>query len=237
MLAPVPARRVEPAEEQLDNSGPQLQLVKSRLELPLHTMLKRLVELRNRDLRDHEQRVGRYASILCRDLNLDPEFSEAIRQACSFHDLGKVVLPDAIIVKPSALTCEEWDVVRQHCALGYEILKHGTDPITRVAATVALTHHESFDGLGYPCGLKGYAIPLEGRIAGVCDVYDALREHRVYRPGLTHEEAMHIMLHGDGNTRPTQFDPDVMRAFARNAHRYAELFDEYQHEAQADSVG
>jgi HD-GYP domain-containing protein (c-di-GMP phosphodiesterase class II) len=204
---------------------------------PALTILRCLIELRNNDLEDHEQRLGRYAFVLCKDLSLDPEFGHAMRQACSFHDLGKVVLPDAILLKPAALTADEWDIMCRHCALGYEILKHGTDSITRMAAKIALTHHEGFDGSGYPSGLKGYSIPLEGRIATVCDVYDALREHRVYRPGLSHEEAMHIMLHGDGNTRPTQFDPDVLRVFASNSYRYADLFEEYQEKLSARKAG
>lgn len=151
-----------------------------------------------------------------------------MRQACSFHDLGKIVLPDAILFKPTALMPDEWSIMCSHSQLGHDILKHGAGTITKLAASIALTHHECFDGSGYPHGLQGNEIPLEGRIAKVCDVYDALREHRVYRPGLTHEHAMDIILKGDGHTSPTQFDPQVLQAFAGHSYCYAELFEEYQ---------
>jgi len=204
MSRAIPMRATEIDGEQRAGRNCSSHLVQSAPGISATLMLKRLLELRSSDLRDHEQRLGRYAYVLCKDLRLDPEFSDAMRLACSFHDLGKVVLPDAILLKPAALTAAEWEVMCQHCELGYEILRHGTDPISRMAAKIALTHHENFDGFGYPSGLTGYNIPLEGRIASVCDVYDSLREDRVYRPGLTHDEAMDTMLHGDGRTRPTQ---------------------------------
>ncbi len=193
--------------------------------MPELLMLRHLIELRNGNLRDHERRLGRYAVVLCRELNLSPEFTYAMGQACSFHDLGKVVLPDAVLLKPSALTPDEWAIMRSHSQLGHDILKHGTNPVTRLAASIALTHHECFDGSGYPHGLRGDGIPLEGRIACICDVYDALREDRVYREGLTHEHALDIILKGDCRTRPTQFDPQVLQAFLNNSYRYSELFD------------
>lgn len=204
------------------------ELIERLTHMPALTMLRRLIELRNGNLQGHEQRLGRYASTLCSDLNLDPEFGHAMGQACSFHDLGKVVLPDAVFLKPGALTPSERSIMRNHCLLGHEILKQGKGTIIKLAASVALTHHECFDGSGYPSGLQGDNIPMEGRIASICDVYDALREHRVYRQGLTHEHAMDIILKGDGHTRPTQFDPQVRQAFANHSYRYAELFEELQ---------
>lgn len=191
-------------------------------------LLRKLVRLRNIGLDGHNQRVGQYAAVLCQSLNLDPGLAQAIEQACSLHDLGKVVLPDIILLKPTALTSDEWAVMRDHSAFGYEILKYGTDPVTKLSASVALTHHEYFNGSGYPHGLQGRQIPLEGRIASICDVYDALRESRVYRRGLGHREAMAIILEGDAHTNPNQFDPDLLRAFADQSHRYAELFDQYR---------
>jgi putative two-component system response regulator len=191
-------------------------------------LLRRLVRLRNVDLDGHGQRVGQYAAFLCQSLNLDQGFAEEMGQACSLHDLGKVVLPDGILLKPTALTSDEWTVMRGHSAFGYEILKDGTDPITRLSACVALTHHECFDGSGYPHGLQGRDIPLEGRIVSICDVYDALRANRVYRRGLEHHEAMEIILEGDTHTSPSQFDPDLLRVFAHQSERFAELFDQHR---------
>ena len=199
--------------------------------MPELAMLKRLAELRSGGLENHEQRIGLYAYVLCQTLNLDPQFSNAMRQACSFHDLGKVVLPDAILLKSTALTPDEWGIMCTHSSLGHDILKHGTGAITKLAASIALTHHECFDGSGYPSGLQRYEIPLEGRIATICDVYDALREDRVYRRGLTHEDAMSIILKGDGRTAPAQFDPQVLQAFAGHSYRYARLFEEYQEQS------
>jgi len=198
--------------------------------MPELAMLKQIVEMRSLGLRDHEQRLGRYAAELCGALDLDPGFTAAMSQACSFHDLGKIVLPDSILLKPTALTPNEWDVMRSHSQLGHDILKHGVGAVTELAASVALTHHESFDGSGYPRGLRGNEIPLEGRIAHICDVYDALREHRVYRRGLTHERTMDIILKGDDQTSVMQFDPQVLQAFAAHAGRYATLFEEYEKE-------
>lgn len=193
--------------------------------MPELAMLRRLVELCSGGLEHHEQRIGHYAFVLCHALNLDPAFGDAMRQACSFHDVGKLVLPDAILLKPTALTPDEWDVMCSHSQLGHEILRHGTGAIAKLAASIALTHHECFDGSGYPNGLRAYDIPLEGRIATVCDVYDALREDRVYRPGLTHEHAMDVMLNGDGRTEPAQFDPQMLQAFAGQSQLYAQMFD------------
>ncbi len=187
-------------------------------------VLKRLVGLRNVGLHAHNHRVGQYAAFLCDCLELDPNLATAIGHACSLHDLGKVVLPNSVLLKPTALTSGEWSIMRNHSALGHEILQNDTDPVMKLSASVALTHHKSFDGSGYPHGLRQFEIPLEGRIASICDVYDALREDRVYRPGLTHEAAMHIMMKGDGQTSPSQFDPDLLRVFASGHQRYAELF-------------
>lgn len=199
--------------------------------MPELAMLRHLIELRSGSLENHEQRIGHYAALLCNALNLDPGFGDAMRQACSFHDVGKVVLPDNVLLKPTALTPNEWSIMRSHSQLGYDILKRGTSTISKLAASIALTHHECFDGSGYPNGLLAYDIPLEGRIATVCDVYDALREDRVYRRGLTHEHTMDVILNGDCRTKPTQFDPQVLQAFACTSHLYAKLFEEYQEQA------
>jgi putative two-component system response regulator len=117
--------------------------------------------------------------------------------------------------------------MRTHCALGASILATGTSPYTHMGAEIALNHHESWDGSGYPNGLKATTIPLSARIMQICDVYDALRSQRPYKPSLTHARAVEIITQGDGRTLPTQFDPLALGCFIEQADRFASIYDEH----------
>jgi putative two-component system response regulator len=125
------------------------------------------------------------------------------------HDVGKVALPDNVLFKPGALTAEERTLMQSHAEIGYRILAGSRAELLRLAASIAWTHHERLDGDGYPRGLRGDAIPIEGRIAAVADVFDALTRDRVYRRRFTREQAMEMIHDGRGS----QFDPEVIDAF------------------------
>jgi putative two-component system response regulator len=141
------------------------------------------------------------------------------------HDVGKIGVPDAILLKPGPLTDEEWVLMQSHTKIGYDILRHGRTSFTRMGAEIALSHHERWDGTGYPKKLKGEEIPLSGRIMNICDQYDAMRSKRPYKPAFGHAKVVEILSRGDRRTQVAHFDPDVHAAFIRYADRFAEIFD------------
>jgi HD-GYP domain-containing protein (c-di-GMP phosphodiesterase class II) len=148
--------------------------------------------------------------------------------AARLHDIGKVTLSDKILNKSGPLDATEWDAMREHPRLGFDILCRSDDSFVRTAALVALCHHERWDGSGYPDGLAGEEIPPEARIVVVCDVYHALREARPYKSPLGHEQALTIILDGDesGRTRPSHFDPIVYAAFKTHSDLIRNAFEE-----------
>jgi putative two-component system response regulator len=157
----------------------------------------------------HVNRVGRYAGLTAKALGLEWARCSELASSCRLHDIGKLGVPNRILLKPAALTPGERRIVEQHAAIGYRILAGSGSELLDLAATIALTHHERFDGGGYPHGLVGEEIPLAGRIAAVADVYDALTSRRVYRDALPPSEATALMRAASGS----QFDPDVLDAF------------------------
>ncbi len=166
-------------------------------------------EFRNEETGDHVRRMGLYAAALAEAFGWKETDVGDIILAAPMHDIGKVAVPDAILMKPGRLTAEEFDKIKEHSAVGAQILGHSNSPLLRMAREIALSHHEKWDGSGYPNGLAGGAIPLSGRITAVCDVYDALVSERVYRPALPEEDALAIMTKGRG----THFDPQVFACF------------------------
>lgn len=184
--------------------------------------------MRSKALYEHDRGVGILTGALCRVLGLESGFAAKLQYAAGLHDIGKVTLPDAIIEKESPLDAVEWEIVRQHPQFGFEILKNSQDPTIKLAATVALHHHERWDGTGYPDGLAGKAIPRAARIVAICDIYHALREMRPYKQPQSHERAMSIILEGDesGRTSPTHFDPTVLAAFGSHFDLIREVYEE-----------
>ncbi len=171
--------------------------------------LARLVELRDEETGHHLQRMSSYCEILARKLNLPAARCEQVRLASQLHDTGKVAIPDAILRKPGKLTAEERATIETHAQIGYEMLAGSSSEVVQLGAQIARTHHEQWDGHGYPLGLTGEAIPLEGRIAAVADVFDALTSTRVYRPAFPVSKALETM----EEERGTHFDPAVLDAF------------------------
>jgi putative two-component system response regulator len=166
------------------------------------------VEARDPETATHISQMSQLCRDVALELRLPREHCELIRIASAMHDVGKIGIPDNILLKPGKLTPAERTVMEEHAEIGYRILVGSRSELLQLAALIAFTHHERFDGSGYPRGIRGVAIPLEGRIAAVADVYDALTRDRVYRPRMTHDEAMTIMEEGRG----THFDPEVLDA-------------------------
>lgn len=158
----------------------------------------------------HIKRVSEYSRIIATQLGLDPEQVETIRIASTMHDVGKLLIPSEILEKPGKLTDEEYAVIKTHTTLGGALLKNVEGEEMQKSRTIALQHHERYDGKGYPEGIKGENISLDGRIVAVADVYDALTSRRSYKNAWTENDAYTEILKGRG----TQFDPNVVDAFA-----------------------
>ena len=199
-------------EEELHQAIVQLRRSETELEVSREEMIRRLawaIEFRDTATGRHTERMGRYCFVLARRLGLDEERCELIRVASGLHDIGKIAIPDSILLKAGELTLEERRLAERHTVIGHTILAGSASPLLELAATIALAHHEWFDGAGYPNGLTGEEIPLEGRIAAVADVFDALTSDRPYRPARSADEAFAVMTSGRG----TQFDPLLLDLF------------------------
>jgi putative two-component system response regulator len=166
-------------------------------------------EFRSHETGQHIVRMSLYSALLARLHGFDAERAELIRIASPMHDVGTIGIPDRILLKPGPLTDEERQVMETHAEIGYRILTGSGVELLDLAALMALTHHERLDGAGYPRRLAGEEIPVEGRIAAVADVFDALTSDRVYRPAYRPEEARALMLEDRG----TQFDPRLLDLF------------------------
>ncbi len=166
-------------------------------------------ETRSRETGYHVKRVAEYSYLLARLYGLGEEEAYLLKQASPMHDIGKVAIPDTVLNKPGALTPEEFETMKTHAALGYEMLRHSQRPILKASALVALTHHEKYDGSGYPQGLKGEAIPIFGRITAIADVFDALGHDRVYKKAWDDEKIFALFRAERGG----HFDPVLVDLF------------------------
>ena len=157
----------------------------------------------------HIRRTGLLSELLAKAAGWSSAEAEQIRLAAPMHDVGKIGIPDAILRKAGKLSADEFEIIKRHTLIGAEMLAGSSVPMLQMAETIALNHHERWDGEGYPAGLVRHAIPESARIVSIVDVYDALTHDRVYRPALPQEEALQIMQQGAG----TQFDPLLLAAF------------------------
>jgi putative two-component system response regulator len=219
------------------------ELIRSRQEA-IHC-LARAGEYRDDDTGHHVTRVGRYSALIATELGFPQEAIDLIEQAAQLHDVGKIGIPDAILHKPGKLDPQEFDFIKEHCGIGRRIinplsheetirLKSHTSvglqimgstnsPVLKLAAVIAATHHEKWDGSGYPKGLAGNAIPIEGRIVAVADVFDALSSARPYKEAFPIEKCLKILTDGRG----AHFDPRVLDAFMRRMDDVIRICKEY----------
>ena len=172
----------------------------------------------------HVTRISYFCRALAEHMGLDAEFVDCIFYASPMHDIGKIGIPDHILLKPGSFLPEEWEVMKTHATLGAKILENGTSTYLRMGAEIALNHHERWDGGGYPNGKQGEDIPLAARLMSICDQYDALRSKRPYKPPFDHDKTMKIITEGDGRTMPDHFDPMVLTSFKECAEIFQKIY-------------
>jgi putative two-component system response regulator len=172
-------------------------------------------EFRDDDTREHTRRVGRTSGLIARLLGLERDEVELITIAAPLHDVGKIGVPDRILLKPGKLTDQEFEIMQRHVEIGRSILSGSDAPVLEMSAQIASSHHEWWDGRGYLAGLAGTEIPIAGRIVAVADVFDALTHDRPYKEAWTVEAALEEIRSLSGR----QFDPDVVEAFETLNHR------------------
>jgi putative two-component system response regulator len=176
------------------------------------TSLGQAGEFKDNETGAHVRRMGRYAEILARRIGWSELACQAMRNTAPMHDIGKIAIPDAILLKPGKLDPAEWEVMKTHPQRGVEIIGAGRSGLMQMAARIALHHHEKWDGGGYPAGLAGQAIPIEGRIVAIADVYDALMSHRPYKQPWPLAEVIDYIREQSGR----HFDPELVTLFLQS---------------------
>lgn len=180
-------------------------------------------EYRDDETGYHVLRISKYCEVLSRAAGLSEEETWLLSKASPLHDIGKIGIPDSILLKPGRLTPEEFEVMKKHAEIGGHILKNANSRVLQVAETVANSHHEKWDGSGYPRGLAGEEIPLMGRITAVADVFDALTMKRCYKPAFTLEASVNIITEGRGK----HFDPRMVDIFLERLPEFVAIQKEY----------
>ncbi len=203
-----------------------LERSEKELRLSREETIQRLAiaaEYRDSATAQHIQRMSHYCEMLARRYGLTSERCDLIRTASPMHDIGKIGTPDHVLLKPGKFTQEEFNVIAQHAEIGYRILGGSDAEILKVAATIAWTHHERWDGSGYPRKLKGETIPIEGRIAAIADAFDALTTQRVYKPAFELNHAVELM----SKHRGEHFDPELLDVFFASIDDIKRIHEQY----------
>ena len=203
----------------LDNKMLTQELVETQKEII--ATLGEVIETRSGETGLHVQRVGEIARLLAEHLDFDPLRRELLLFAAPLHDIGKVGISDTILNKPGKLDPEEYEIIKTHAAIGYEILKSSKRPVLKMGARICLEHHEWWNGQGYPGGLSGEDIAIEARICALADVLDALRSKRIYKDAIPLDDALKVIAAGRG----TQFEPRLVDILLENRSDLADIYD------------
>lgn len=185
-------------------------------------------EYKDEETGSHLRRIGLYTKFLAEELGLPSEIIEMLFITSPMHDLGKISIPDKILLKHGPLTPVEFEVVKTHTVVGAKILRGSDSEFLKISEKIALSHHERWNGTGYPYGLKGEEIPMESRILSVADQYDAIRSRRPYKEPVDHMTAYKILTEGDGKSTPEQFDPVILELFKKHHKKFNEIYESIQ---------
>lgn len=188
-------------------------------QIDLIQRLGRAAEYKDNETGMHVQRMSHYSYVLALASGIDEESANELMLAAQMHDLGKIAIPDSILLKPGRLDDDEFKQMKAHTQIGADILSNPRSQLVALAYSIAMTHHEKWDGSGYPKGLKGLDIPLEGRIAAVADVFDALTSERPYKAAWSIEDAVRLLEQESGK----HFDPDLVRLFVQELPKIIDI--------------
>lgn len=186
-------------------------------------ILGKTAEYKDPETNAHTQRVAHYCKLLAKAHNLDEEFQDLIFYASPFHDIGKIGIPDKVLLKPGKLDDEEFVIMKTHSQIGYEILKNSKSKYLKAGGIIAYNHHERYDGKGYPNGLSGEDIPILGRITAIADVFDALTSIRPYKNAWSTEQAFNLLIEEKGK----HFDPVLVDLFLENKDKVIEIHEQF----------
>lgn len=195
-----------------------------KTQLKLINKIATAAEFKDEDTSKHTKRVGLYSYLLAKKANLSAKECELIKITAPMHDAGKIGIADSILLKPGKLSDEEFKIMKGHCQIGYDILFDEDDESLKKSAIIAKEHHEKYDGSGYPLGLKGDEISVEGRIVAIADVFDALTSVRPYKGAWSFEDALNLIKKSSGS----HFDPCFAKLFLENIEEVAQIYNEYK---------
>ncbi len=189
-------------------------------------MLGKSAEYKDPETNAHTQRVAHYCKLLAAAYGLDEKLQDIIFYASPFHDIGKIGIPDRILLKPAKLDADEYEIMKKHSQIGYEILKGSKSKYLKAGGVIAYNHHEKYDGTGYPDGLRGESIPIFGRITAIADVFDALTSSRPYKKAWTIDEAFNLLI----EEKNKHFDPFLVDLFIGNKEQVMDIHNKFSQE-------
>ncbi len=187
-----------------------------------------VTEFQDNEAKIHGKRVGAFSELIALSMGMPMEFVRKLKISSQLHDIGKISIKDEILLKPGSLTSDEFEIVKTHTTEGKKLLTGSSHPVLMMAESIALSHHEKWNGTGYPEGLKSDDIPMEGRIVTIVDQYDVIRTQKTYKPALRHEEAVRIMTRGNERTSPEHFDPKILNAFIKISPKLDAIYNSFK---------